>query len=212
MPLTAAFPGQPSAVAISSHLAAVYRSPELAGLARRPSSGSSLLGQLGQLVLGWLQALYRAGGSLLWVALGLVLLAALGTLAAVLLHRQRGALPAVVSARAPPARGAAPAPSPEALFGRADRLQREGRLSEAVRTAFQGLLLAGSSSPALNFDPSWTNSELLAAAAQRSALEPELRPLVTRFDSVVYGRHEPTLAACREFTSACRRTALAFGR
>lgn len=207
MSLTSPYPGQPPAAAVQRQLAAVYRSPRLDTLRHPVKGGGSPLSQLGQLLLNWLESEYRAAGPLFWVVLGLAVLLVLGGLALVLLRRQRGALPPrAVAGPGGPGPASEP-PTAEELFGRAERLEHAGSLREAIRVAFQGLLLASSPGAALGFESSWTNSELLLAASRRSGLEGQLRPLVARFDAVVYGGREPTPAACRDFTASCRRTA-----
>ncbi len=203
----ARIPGQPSPVEVGAQLARLYREPQLSGLTTHHPASSSLLGQLGQALLQLLGAIFRAGGPHLWIALGSLLLAALAAGTLLVLRRPRGELPP------PPGQGAqlpqrsGQGPSPEALFQLSEQLAREGRLREAVRAAFQGVVAAGTASAALHFEPSWTNSELLRAAAVLSGFRESLLPLVSDFDRVVYGGQPIDPAGCGEFTRSCRRTA-----
>jgi hypothetical protein len=203
----ARIPGQPSPVEVRDQLARLYREPQLSGLAAHHPARSSLLGQLGQALLQFLGAIFRAGGPHLWIPLGALLLAALAVGTLLVLRRPRGQLtpPPGQGAHAPEPSGRGP--SPEALFQLSDQLAREGRPREAVRAAFQGLVAAGTASAFLHFEPSWTNSELLRAAAGLSGLQESLLPLVSDFDRVVYGGQSVDPAGCGEFTRSCRRTA-----
>ena len=199
--------GQPSSIQVRTQLARLYREPQLSGLTTRHPSRSSLLDQLGQALLHLLGAIFRAGGPLLWIVLGCVLLAGLAVATILVLRRPRRELGPI-----PTPRGLLPEPSdqgqsPESLFQLSEQLAREGRPREAVRAAFQGVVAAGTASAALHFEPSWTNSELLRAAAHQSGLQESLLPLVSDFDRVVYGGQPVGTADCREFTRSCRRTA-----
>ena len=200
-------PGQPSPVQAKAQLARLYRAPQLSGLSPRHPGRSSLLGQLGQALLHLLGALFRAAGPHLWIAIGSLLLAALAVGTLLVLRRPRGQLAPPGSPQARQPENSAGGPSPEALFQLSDKLAREGRPREAVRAAFQGVVAAGTASAALHFEPSWTNSELLRAAATLSGLQETLRPLVSDFDRVVYGGQPVDPTGCREFTRSCRRTA-----
>ncbi len=203
----ARIPGQPSPVEVRAQLARLYREPQLSGLTTHHPSSSSLLGQLGQALLHLLGAIYRAGGPHLWIALGSLLLAALAVGTLVVLRRPRGELTPPPGQQALLPEGSGHGPAPETLFQLSEQLAREGRPREAVRAAFQGVVAAGTASAALRFEPSWTNSELLRAAAGLSGLQESLLPLVLDFDRVVYGGQPVDPAGCREFTRSCRRTA-----
>lgn len=197
--------GQPSPVRVRTQLARLYREPQLSGLTTRHSSRSSLLDQLGQALLHLLGAIFRAGGPRLWIALGALLLAGLAVATILVLRRPRRELAPTPQVTLPEFSGQRQ--SPESLFQLSEQLAREGRPREAVRAAFQGVVAAGTASPALHFEPSWTNSELLRAAAVLSGLRESLLPLVSDFDRVVYGGQPIDPAGCGEFTRSCRRTA-----
>ena len=199
--------GQPSSAQVRTQLARLYREPQLSGLTTRHPSHSSLLDQLGQALLHLLGAIFRAGGARLWIALGALLLAGLAVATILVLRRPRGELAPTTTAHTQLPDLADRGQSPESLFRLSEQLAREGRPREAVRVAFQGVVAAGTASPALHFEPSWTNSELLRAAAHDSGLEASLLPLVSDFDLVVYGGQPIDPADCREFTRSCRRTA-----
>ena len=201
------YPGEPSAAQVRAQLATLYRSSELRQLGAHHRAQTSLLGQIGQALLHLLGELFRVGGPHLWIGVGVALLVGLLAAAALILRRPRGALAPPPGAPAPGRAGPAPGPAPEALFQLADRLVREGRLRDAVRAAFQGVVAAGAASAAVHFEPSWTNSELVRAARPSAGLEERLAPLVATFDQVVYGGQPVDPAGCREFTSSCRRAA-----
>ena len=199
--------GQPSPVRVRTQLARLYREPQLSGLTTRHSSRSSLLDQLGQALLHLLGAIFRAGGPRLWIALGALLLAGLAVATILVLRRPRSELAPTPTPQVTLPEFSGQRQSPESLFQLSEQLAREGRPREAVRAAFQGVVAAGTASPALHFEPSWTNSELLRAVAHQSGLEESLLPLVSDFDRVVYGGQPVDPAGCREFTRSCRHTA-----
>ncbi len=204
-------PGGGSQASVRAAVAAVYRSPQLSGLHSRPPPRSSLLLDLGRLLLHLLTSAFHLVGRLVWLGLALAVMVLGALLAAILLQRARGGLPEVRGEAAAATSRSDPEP-PERLFAAADRLQRQGDFKGAVRLSFQALLVSASSRRVLAVDPAWTNSDLLRAARQVADLEPRLRPLVGQFNAVVYGGRDPGAGGCAQFTKACRATALGLPR
>jgi len=203
--------GAASDQAIGSVLRSIYRSPELAALSRRSPSGPSLLSSLATDVQQLLAALFHLVGNSVWILLGVVILVGGAALVAISLHRARSGLPEPEPA-AESGRQLSAAIPPERLFARAETLREEGRFRESVRLAFQALLLSVANHRVLAVEPSWTNTELLRAARRVSDLEPQLRPLVSQFNAVVYGGRDPGADGCSRFMAACRAAAGSAGR
>lgn|GEM_PF-5114319 len=197
--------GHPDAGAVEAGVRSVYSSSQLRDLGHGAGSQPSITSALGNLLLSLLRDLYRLGGNLTWIIAATLVLLLGGSLAVLALRRSRGGSTEQepLLAAAGPARGR----RPESLFAQADLLQAGGDFREAVRIAFQALLLSASSRRVLTVDPSWTNTELLRAALRVSDLEPRLRPLVSQFNAVVYGGRDPGYDGCSQFTSACRAAA-----
>jgi hypothetical protein len=199
-------PGGPAPSTVQRAVSGVYRSPQLADLHTSTGGANSLLSQLANFLRQLAIFIFHAVGNTIWIALGLVVLVAGAALATVLLRRARGRLGLPTEESDEPAKGS-PRLRPEKLFARAEQLRLEGRFGESVRAAFQALLLSASDRRVLDVDPSWTNSELLRAAAKVGELEPALRPLVAQFNHVVYGGEDPGPDGCSQFTLACRAAA-----
>lgn len=201
----------PTSQTIRSTVRSIYQSPDLAALSRRTPPGQSLLSALATDVQQLLASLFSLVGTRVWIVIGLALLLIGAAALAVTLHRTRRVL--VQPTPAPPG---APAPGaavrPEHLFARAETLREEGRFRDAVRLSFQALLLSVTNRRLLKVEPSWTNTELLRAARTVSDLEPQLQPLVSQFNAVVYGGRELVDEGCTRFTAACRTAAGVTGR
>jgi hypothetical protein len=198
--------GSPAPSTIRRALSGVYRSPQLADLNTSSGGGNSLLSQLANFLRQLAASIFHAVGNTIWIALGLLVLVAGAAIATVLLRRAGGRLGVPTDESEESAQGS-PRLRPEKLFARADQLRSEGRFVESVRAAFQALLLSASDRRVLDVDPSWTNSELLRAAAKVGELEPALRPLVAQFNHVVYGGEDPGPNGCSQFNLACRAAA-----
>lgn len=199
-------PGRPARSTVQRAVRAVYRSPQLAGLHTSSGGRNSLLSQLANLLRQLAVSIFHAVGNTIWISLGLVVLVAGAAITWCLLRRARGRLGLPTNESDEPAKGS-PRLRPEKLFARAEQLRSEGRFVESVRAAFQALLLSAADRRVLDVDPSWTNSELLRAAAKVGELEPALRPLVAQFNQVVYGGEDPGLNGCSQFNLACRAAA-----
>lgn len=198
--------GSPAPNTVQRAVSGIYRSPQLADLHTSTGGGNSLLSQLANFLRQLAISIFHAVGNTIWIALGLVVLVGGAVLATVLLRRAGGRLGPPTDESNEPATGS-PRLRPEKLFARAEQLRSEGRFVESVRAAFQALLLSASDRRVLDVDPSWTNSELLRAAAKVGELEPALRPLVAQFNHVVYGGEDPGPHGCSQFNLACRAAA-----
>ncbi|MHB1501547.1 MAG: DUF4129 domain-containing protein [Candidatus Dormibacteria bacterium] len=198
-------PRAPTAAAVASAARSVFASPQMTALGHNPAS-ASLVSDLAGFLQGLLRRVFHLVGASDWVVLAVVILVLGAALALAFIQRSRGRLP---PAGADPHLNtpAGADPRPERLFAAAESFQRQGALKEAVRMAFQGLLLSASYRRVLAVDPAWTNSDLLRAAGQVAGLEPRLRPLVSQFNAVVYGGRDPGVDGCAQFTQACRSTA-----
>ncbi len=195
----------PTSAAVGAAVRSVYESPQMRASGHKPAS-ASLVSDLAGFLLSLLRRLFQLVGAQGWVVLAVVVLVLGAALALALIQRSRGRLPQ--AGTHPHVNTPAGAdPRPERLFAAAESFQRQGALKEAVRMAFQGLLLSASYRRVLAVDPAWTNSDLLRAAGQVAGLEPRLRPLVRQFNAVVYGGRDPGVEGCAQFTQACRSTA-----
>jgi len=197
----------PAEPAVRRALALAYADPALH--VREPGGTAAGPGAAG--VLGWIRRLLGALFHLLprpaWILLGVLVVLAGSWLAWWRLGVAAGARP---GPQAEPASGPA-APDPEAAWRLAQAAAAAGRNRDAVRLAFQALLLTVARRHALVVDPAWTNAELLAAAEAAGAFGPRLLPLVSTFDRVVYGGEDPGAAGWSAFASGCRAALATLG-
>ena len=205
MAAVASQPRHPGAGSVEAGVRSVYASSPLRDLGHRSGSRPSLTADLGNLLLGLLHDIYRLGGNLTWIIGAVVLLLLGGALTVLALRRSKGEAAPDETLLADLGQG--PGRRPESLFAQAELLQAGGDFREAVRLAFQALLLSATARRVLTVDPAWTNTELLRAALRVADLEPRLRPLVSQFNAVVYGGRDPGPDGCSQFTRACRAAA-----